>query len=166
MTSLLQNLILPYSLKNYRMPFSKSELYFEFQKLKWTSETTKHIPCLLLPTKYNFAKITFLLRSCLLCQVFARTNFYCQFRNHYKSSSIMKTLTQHNLSHSDVNGTSIIHWTQHHPLAQRAWFCSIVVLCPPYIRCNACGSFQYYLTIGCPPGNVMHSHLWWHADMC
>lgn len=44
LTNLSQNLILPCSLITYKMPFSKSELYFEFQKLKWTYGTTNHIP--------------------------------------------------------------------------------------------------------------------------
>lgn len=69
------NLIPPSSLIIYKMPFSKYELYFEFQKLKWTSGTTKYIPYVLPLTKYDFSESTFLLRSCLVCQVSAGSQF-------------------------------------------------------------------------------------------
>lgn len=129
----LTNLIPWCSLKAYIILLSKLERCSEFQKLKWLSETTKHIPFLPPPPTTESARleISSLLKSCLICQGFAGSLFLLPGYKPLNYSYILKTA--HTLSLSDMNGTGIILWTQHQPLAQIAWFGPIVVHIPLYI---------------------------------
>lgn len=110
------NLIPPCSLKTHKIPLSKSELCSHSQKLECLLETKKtHFAPASTPNKIWSLRNQFLLKSCLICQDFAGSQFLLPGYKALKYSSIMETA--HTLSLSDANGIGIILWTQHQPLA-------------------------------------------------